>query len=619
MTKRILHISKHPNEKLLFASDFNGRLHQLTPGLELIKTSDPLPGRINSIYAIACNERYVYGRDMQGNLIQWYADSLKVRNIVFLKNVCDEEKRKKFTPIPTVSHGLFLWEDRVLVASPYGDLLQFEQENLDFIKTTDLDARAFAESLDTSIEDAHVVSDCSGYAWFGHVDTGFNNPVRLDFGPIHCLRYDKRHHRYWMTTDNHRGFSIVDTNGENIRRFQMTTDDCEWIAFNEDQSCAYIACFDHHLYVYNNEGEQPELIRKAGPFKFQLKQVLHLDNNHIYVLLESGEIYRLDDQNKVVDEAPFGTNCVWDIVQDPNAANRVFCPMEDGGLTHIEYDAAPNGRYRLNVVNQYDNFGFGRVRRVKPLSQGGFVIGCTDGTVAKVNQQGGLDWIYKSRSIVRDIAVDADEQRALAVNEAGEVMQFDVISGEMLWQDKHDKPLWAACYYGQDMLISERCMSDRDEGQESTAPFANLYRIDGATKEYTLSIELNGNVKRIKELPNGHILFNGNGDVSAIEFDLDKKRAVHTWSTWQLNTCEDAIKCHDHIYTVTYGYQLNTYKENGEMLDCQFSPDNYPKAVYGATTEEGVPILLVAGRGPFVTLYHVREGIPDSARTLYVQ
>lgn len=618
MTKRILHLSKHPSGNHLFASDFNGRLHQLSPDLQLLRSSDPMPGRINSLYVITCTEEYVYGRDMQGNLIQWYADNLQVKNIIYLKNFCNEEKRAKFTPIPTMSHGLFIWEDRVLVVSPYGDLLQFESENLQFIKVTDMSATAFAESLDTSIEDCHVLSDCAGYAWYGHVDHGFKDPVRLDYGPIHSLHYDKRHNRHWMTTDNHRGFSLVDRESGDIKRVCMTNDDVEWLTFNEDQSIAYLACFDHFLYCFDNREKTPQLIRKVGPFKFQLKQVLNLDADHTYVSLESGEVYRINQHGLIIEEAPFGSNCIWDIVAHPEKEHQVYCPLEDGGLALIEYDADWKGQYTLSEIQRWPNFGFGRIRRVKPLMNGALIAGCTNGTVFKINSAGGIDWLQKTNSIVRDLALNTQKTEVVAVNEAGQLIQFSVATGEIIWQDQFDKPLWATCYYHDDILVSERCMSDEDQGVEATVPYGSLYRIDGESKEYKLSIELNGNVKRIKKLDNDHILINGNGDVSAIEYDLDERRAVQSWSAWQLNTCEDAIKFNDHIYTVTYGYQLNTYKQCGEMLDCQFSPDNYPKAVYGANTESGVPILLVAGRGPYISLLHIRDGVPDSARTLYL-
>jgi len=618
MTKRILHISKYPSGEYIYGSDFNGRVHKMTLKLEVICQSDSLPGRINSLYTITCNKNFVFGRDIQGNLIQWNAADLSLNRIIYLENTGDKKERTSTVPIPTVSHGLFLWQDRIIVASPYGDLIQFDSSSLEFIKRTNLPSNSFVESFDGTLNNCHVLSDCAGYVWYGHIDKGFEKSIRLDFGPIHCLRYDKLHNRHWMTTDNHGGFSIVELKGNGIKRVEITTDDVEWLAISDDAKYVYVACFDHYLYIFNNTEKEPQLIQKIGPFKFQLKQVLFVDQKNIYVSLESGEIYHLDEKGNIQNESPFGTNCIWDIVQDPLTPNRVYCPMEDGSFAHIEYDASPKGKHSLNVISKSLPYGFGRIRRIKPLENGTFIAGCTDGTVLKINSKGGIEWQYLTRSIVRDISISPKQTTCLSVNEAGEAIQFSVKNGHILWQENFDRPLWASCFYGNDILVSERCRSEKDENKETTLPIAHLYRINGDTKELSLSIEVKGNIKRIKTLENGNILFNGNGDVSAVEYNLDSKTAIKSWSTWQLNTCEDVIQFKDYIYTVTYGYQLNTYKKNGEMIDCQFSADNYPKAIYGEKTESGEPILLVAGRGPFISLYNVLENKPAILQTLYI-
>jgi outer membrane protein assembly factor BamB len=587
--------------------------------LEVVCQSDAMPGRISSLYVITCNDEYVYGRDMQGSLIQWRASDLTLLRIVYLQSIGDESDRKTNTAIPTVSHGLFLWEDRVLVVSPYGDLLQLNANTLEFIKNTNLPARAFAESFDASVENCHTLSDCAGYVWYGDIDKGFEHKIRLDYGPIHCLRYDKLHNRHWMTTDNHGGLSIVGLHGDGIHRLELTTDDVEWLTFSDDAKLVYVACFDHYLYIFNNESKEPQLVSKIGPFKFQLKQVLFVDNNHVYVSLESGEIYRLNSRREIENQSPFGTNCIWDIVQDPNAHNRVFCPMENGSFCHIEYDANEKGMFDLKIIKHYESFGFGRIRRIKALKNGAFIAGCTNGTVLKINSAGGIDWKILTSSIVRDVSISRNEEACVAVNEAGEIIELATETGAVIWREKFEKPLWASCYYGDDILFSERCRSEKDENLEASVPMAQLYRVNGDTKEIKFAIELSGNIKRIKTLDNGNILINGNGDVTTIEYNLEERKAVKTWSIWQLNTCEDAIQFDDHVYTVTYGYQLNSYKITGEMIDCQFSPDNYPKAVFGKRTLSNIPILLVTGRGPFISLYRLNQGKPEIAQTLYIQ
>jgi outer membrane protein assembly factor BamB len=619
MPKRLLHISTPPSRAFIVGGDFSGILYKFSTALDTLQQSDPLPGKIGALYAITCNDQYVYARDMQGNLIQWDIDTLAIRNILYLSAFCEDGLDNETAAIPTVSHGLFLWKDRVLINNPYGDLLQFNSDDLHFIQKTNIKAGAFIESLDTSDEKTHILSDCAGSVWYGHLDNKeFENRIRLDYGPIHSILYDARHNRHWMTTDNHGGFSIVSNHGKRIKRIQITNDDCEWLAMNQDATRVYVACFDHHLYIFDNAQEQPQLIQKIGPFKFQLKQVLHLDADHTYVLLESGELYCIDAKGAIIAQAHTGTNCIWDIVADPAQDNAVLCPLEDGGLAKISYRATEDGIYHLRVEARRPSFGFGRMRRVKPLADRSFVAGCTNGTVFRANSAGGIEWSYRTNSIIRDVAIDETDNRCVVVNEAGEILQFDLRTGSVIWSEQFEQPLWAVAYYQGDILVSERCMSARDEDSQTSIPTANLYQIDAIEKEIKLSVKLSGNIKRIKTLDNGNILINGNGDITAIEYDLANRRPVSSWAAWQLNTCEDVVQMGDYVHTVTYGYQLNTYERSGKIIDSQFSPDNYPKAVYGAKGASGTPLLLVAGRGPYISLYHVRNGLPSITATLYL-
>ena len=558
MSIRILSMTKHPNNELLIASDFNGIIYKLNKNLDILDRSDPVPGHIGSMYKIVCNEHSVYGRDIKGNLIQWDINHLQVMQIIFLKHFTDEAQKKKYSPIPTASHGLFLSKNRVLVANPFGELLQFDQENLKFIKKTALPVEAFPESFCEKNENQHVICDCIGNLWVGDLEGKiFEKKMRMDYGPVHAMQYDKKHDRYWMTTDNHRGFSIVSHDFEKVKRMQITNDDVEWLTFSDDFEKVYLICFDHHLYIYDNK-EEPQLISRVGPLKFQGKQVEYIDENHIYALLESGEIYHIDRHNRIVKQSETGTNCAWDMVEDPIHKNRFILPMEDGSIRYIEYFASiENKTVELSEVKHIPNLGMGRVRRVLPLKEEAIIIGTSQGYVAKINGKGGIDWWYRTRSIVRDLAVNHQKDVCAAVNEAGELLLFNVLTGAVTWQDTFDKPLWAACFYDNDLLVSERCMSEKDEDKTSSIPLASLYQIDLANKEIKLSIEICGNIKRIQVLENGNLLLNGNGDIYTLEYDLRQRKAIKRWDEWQLNTCEKAIQFAGKIYGVTYGYQLN--------------------------------------------------------------
>jgi len=620
MSIRIISMAKHPNNEILICGDFNGIVYRMNKNLEILDRSSPVPGHVSTLYKIVCNDQFIFGRDIKGNLIQWDIETLEVKQIIFLKHFTNEEQKKKYSPIPTASHGLFLFKSYLLVVNPFGELLQFNQKDLSYIKKIDLPVEAFAESFSYRDDQEQIVCDCIGNLWVGSFENkAFEKKTRLDYGPVHAMQYDQKNDRYWLTTDNHRGFSIVSHDFEKITRFQMTNDDVEWLTFNEDYSLAYLVCFDHHLYIYKNE-VNPQLIARVGPLKFQGKQVEVIDENHVYVLLESGEIYHIDKHHRMVKQAVTGTNCAWDMVEDKEVKNQYILPMEDGSIRYVRYFASiDQQKVELFETKTIPNLGMGRVRRVVPLGGGSLLIGTSQGYVAKISSEGGLVWWYRTRSIVRDIAFNQAQKLAAVVNEAGEVLLFHIETGEVTWQDTFDKPLWAACFYDNDLLVSERCLSEKDENKTSSVPIANLYQIDISKKEIKLSIAICGNIKRIQVLENGHLLLNGNGDIFTLEYDLNQRKAVKRWDEWQLNTCEKAIQFAGKVYGVTYGYQLNTYEMNGKMIDCQFSPVNYPKAVVAGETIEQKPLILVAGRGAFVSLYLLNEaGIPDLAKTIFL-
>ena len=619
MAKRILHMVYNRETRTIFAGDFDGRIHELDIELNHLRSSDPLP-RATGLYVIITDGPRIYARDFANHLITWDAKTLRPEHFLHLEVYGDGDGDGP-EPIPTVTHGLHIWEDKILVNDAFGKLLQFNRSNLAFERRLNFDFDGFVEAIDTTVPGHDVVTDCAGNVYLGDLSSDiFAKVMRLDHGPIHRVRYDVRNDRYWMTTDGHGGVSLVNLETKCIQRVYLTNDDTEWVELSSDGKRAYVACFDHHLHILEN-GKEPRLLKKIGPFKFQLKQVMFVDDNHVVVLLESGELFLVDrDGAPRRHDSVFGTNCIWDLEADFSEPGLYHCPLEDGGFATVALDKNTPIIGTLMVAHRVESLGHGRMRRIKSLPGGDLIGAFTDGSIERFDRFGHSRWCIRLDTIVRDLAVGCNSTIGAAVSEAGEVVEIDLESGTVLWSARYDKPLWAVAFLDDLTLVfSERMMNYGDQGTETTSEPAYLYRLDRRSRAIVSRYANFGNIKRITAAGAERILINGNGQVGTQVFDLEAGKTVSRWDDWQLNTCEDAIFVGEQVHTVTYGYQLNTYEKDGAIKDSQFSPNNYPKAIKAFTGNDGNTVLLVAGRGGFVSLYRIKQGIPYVMQTLYVE
>ncbi len=66
------------------------------------------------------------------------------------------------------------------------------------------------------------------------------------------------------------------------------------------------------------------------------------------------------------------------------------------------------------------------------------------------------------------------------------------------------------------------------------------------------------------------------------------------------------------LFTTTYGYQLNTFDRDGEILESAFPFEDFPMSL--TATAEGA--LLAGGRGAFLSLFHIRAERPFLVETV---
>lgn len=610
MKGRILHVNYNPHKACLYAGDNRGTLFQLGKTLKIEAfCTKPLHSR--GLHVLQSHKNKIIARDTVGNIISWNADHMSLEQFIVSEHLSTEATQEK-QPMPVPSSALAIWNDKFLTINACGHIIVLDQD-LALEQLYDFNSEAFSESINVETN-LHLVGDCAGNIWFGSFDEGvFVKKMRTNYGNVHVIRYDHRHERFWSTTDTFGGIFIFDKNGTVLHKIRMTVDDVEWLVFNEDCTKAYIACFDHYLYVYDNTQTTPSLVRKIGPFKFQLKQVLYVDVNHIYVLLESGEVYHLNGENYQIENQAFGTNCIWGIDKDPNHQQEFYCALESGQVAKVkvEFSAMHSPQSKFLFVSK--DFAFGRIRRVLPLANNMFLAITTAGVVFKADLHNHIEWKVALNGICRDIDINQSGTECIVGNEAGELVCIAIDTGKILWMRNLKFPIYSVCYdYLGGIYVGERTLSDLME-EDSVW----LYIFDADEGKLLDKLDIAGYCKRMRRLPNGRLLINGNGAIGAQIIDMKTRKILCSFNEWLLNTTENAIVVDDYLYALTYGYQINTYCiSKGEIIDSQMTPEDYPKAIVCIDLNDK-KILAVGGR-TFLSLYDITTIVPQLLRTHYL-
>jgi hypothetical protein len=211
-------------------------------------------------------------------------------------------------------------------------------------------------------------------------------------------------------------------------------------------------------------------------------------------------------------------------------------------------------------------------------------------------------------------------------NEAGDLLEFDINNGKLIYSLNVKYPIYSLVYTNDYIIFSTRGLSEKIEDSKDDAigeSYGYIYVIDRKNYSILSKEKLLGNIKKIKKINENTLLINGNGSIyiSTIPIDKigsDKKTTINLeFKNWLLNTTEGTLLFNDHIYAVTYGYQLNTYDlSSKQLIDSQFTVDDYPKYLYGASFEDK-NLLVVSGRG-FISLYDITNTIPELIRTIYI-
>lgn len=598
---RIMGISKIDNSTDILAVDSYARLYRLDHKLNMISSSKATEN-VASVSVIVTDGVKVFGRDLAGHLIVWNLKSMEIETIIDMADFHSEAvDPDKVSVVPSTCHALKIKGDKVITCNPYGELVSINKNTLSFEKNFQLNNEFFFEGMNFDATERSLMTDTGGNLWVGDIEKGsFNINTSLTKGASHQIVYDKIFDRYWITDDGRCGVVLIN-NDYSIEELPFTNDDVEWMAFSDDQKLVYIACFDHYLHLFENK-ESPELVKRIGPFKFQLKQVEYVHSvNCLYVILESGEIYQVSESGDILNSR-FGTDCIWDgALKD----DLLYLAKESGAISVLK--VFENGIDTVFKTHQeIKDLGHGRIRRLCVLDDNKILTIHTDGTVCYLNSSGSTIRKMHTSGILRDIKISPDKSNCVFVNESGEIVVWNFRTNKFIRRQLKE-PLWAVEFLDdKNILVAyrSRCL-ERDSSGDPILKSALLgFQIKEGALVQNAEYPFLGNIKRIKKLDEERVLVNGNGNVYTQIYNLKNSESEKTWEDWQLNTCEDAEIFGDHLYTVTYGYQLNTYKDNMQIVDSQFPFEGYPKKILPLSGKKSNQ-LIVLGRMGQISLFNL--------------
>ena len=245
---------------------------------------------------------------------------------------------------------------------------------------------------------------------------------------------------------------------------------------------------------------------------------------------------------------------------------------------------------------------FGIVRRVQPLTDGSYLAIAQSRTIFRANSHGDLDWHRRLLGVPRSLSLSDDQTRALVSTDAGEAFEIDVNTGDTVHDYSTDQPVWLATFGPQ---------SQRVFGTKNGELHVWSDRWDPIGK-----ITLPNYVKRsIRHEDKLFVV----GAFGLIEVDLEELSLKKEWGELLVNTKENATIIDGYVHVCCYGYQMGSYRyEDSEMVYLLEDFRDFPKGLASFRGKDGAPILLVGGRGGYLSAYRTENGIPQKVRTVYL-
>ncbi len=592
----------------IYLIDDRGILYCFDTGLNLIKQSISNLNGV-SLHGIAVDEKYVFTRDVAGNIIVW--DKLSLSSLHFIVSQHFVEEGETNMPVPCPSHAIVATDNQLVFCNAVGSLSFLNKTNFEFEKSLNISEGAFLEHLSTSpCKTKLFVNDIVGSLSYYDLKNENLTPIAsLNSGVSHSVAFDKKFERFLITSDVGGGIYIA-TEKEGITdSIRFTNDDVEEIVISEDAEKFYVCCFDHYIYVFDNH-KKPLLKGTYGPFKFQVNHLKGIAENKLLAILESGEAYILSQDELKISAKEGGSSAYWDLILNNE---KIIATSESGQLDLYKIKSRFHDislEKDLTIIPKMEP----QRLRISCLHNNEFISVGADGVVVKFTETGAIVWSYKLKGILRDISLSPCKSKVAVCSEIGELNVLDSSSGTLLHSIKNTRPIWCVAYCNDGTIVfGERELRETDDYRTP----ARLVFLD---KQYHQrgQIENYGNHKRIKVLDDDHLLVSSNTTAGVFIASISKCLIVKNFLDWQINTPENAAIHNDLLFVITYGYQLITYNLNTkETIDVQYVLEGYPKGLCIYTNKKGITFLILSCRNAIMSFRLTEEG-PSLVSTRYL-
>ena len=607
---RLLRIFYSENE--IICSDVKGRLHKFDNELNLL-CSSPALGFNKPINAVAVHNAFIFTKDRFGAVGKWNRHTLEPIDFYQAENLCDREKLfEDEEPSPSPNRAIAVLNDRLYTNNGYGQIVVLDIHDFRLLDIRESPSPSFFDAICVDNPDVHMLSDVEGEVYIGNLEENFF-PVqrKLDNNVIHGVIYDKKHDRFCTTQDGglgddecvHTGIISIDKDGSNVKEFKISHEDNEFICFSHDYEKIFIGGFNGKISVFDNSDKEFKLEKVFGPLEFQIIHAAVDENNNIYALLQTGDIFKIDFDGNIVNRTHFSNKCIWILEAHPNNDHYLYAGT-DAGVAIFTWEQGKFGSVQVSQ-QAHHRHGFGIVKDVKPLKDGSYIGISRKGDIFRCSQQGHIMWVKQVLGVPRGIALNSDSTRCMLSSDAHVVYEFEVENGHQLDVIPLEGPSYA-CAYTAEGNRAFTC----DYHQQILFMPADAHNVLG-------SIHLESRLKRLITDKEGHLFVTGPGGV--FEIDTLNMKVKSEAGEFLVSTKETCVYCNNYIFAGGYGYQVGVYQyADGEIIDLEENLPDYTKAFAAFPGKDNEIMLFVGGRGGFLNAYRVQEGKLQKIRETYL-
>ncbi len=614
MQNRLLRVVYSRTHDVLIGSDVKGRVHKFDPDLNLLQSS-PVPTYDRPVNAICLTEKYVFTKDRFGAIGKWDLETLLPLDFWDGRLVCDRAGLlEDEEPSPSPNRAIAYLNGRLYTPNAYNQFVVLDAETFEILDIRPSPSKTYVDCICVDAPDVQAVSDVVGNLFIGDLEKNdFPVQRRVDTGVVHGVVWDRRHDRFWTTQDGglgedrcvRTGVTTLEKDGSLFREFKLSHEDNEFIAAEPEGRYVFAGGFNGKIGVFDNTERDFKLERVIGPLDFQIISATVASKDQIYALLQTGDILKLDREGRELARTRFANRCVWTLEPHPSDASLLYAGT-DAGVALLRYGP---GRFESVRIEQlaHHALGLGIVKDVRPFPDGSFIGVSRKGWLFRADRDGRILWQRRVAGVPRGCAAGPGWDRALFSSDAGSAWELDARSGEVLDEIPVGSPSYACVYAGDG-----RRVVTADAGQQVLVYAADSHEILGAVRGFKYRL------KRIGRLSNGEIFVVGPDGF--FELDLEAYAVRRSYGDFLVSTKENGVLCDGFLHVGGYGYQVGTYRhETGEIVDLKENLPDFTKAFAARVPEDGVPILLVGGRGGFVNAYRVVGGVPQKVREFYVR